>query len=80
MKTMVDNVATQILEAVLIADLDDLFSPAHVMHLEAKAVQSIAEESLENAAYRELLEKRLRVLEAGADTCTRHSRRKAIRR
>ncbi|KAI9845871.1 MAG: hypothetical protein M1838_001526 [Thelocarpon superellum] len=71
LKTVVDNIAAQAVEAVLVTGLDDLLSPALVMEMKADVVSRIAAESQETQDRRIQLSRTLTELEAGAATCKR---------
>ena len=73
MKTFVDNVAVQVIEASIVNNLAEVFSPLAVARMTAELVSQIAAESRENQTQRELLERRLQILKEGMDTCKRHT-------
>ena len=85
MKSMIDNVAIQAIETLLIRKLGDLLSPARIMQMRPDVVGKIAAESSENPLQRERLTRKLAVLQAGLETCKKHvgrpitSKSKAIR-
>jgi len=72
MKLVVDNMATQCVEDMLMRVIPDLFSPTVVMEMDISMVHLIAQESDENSLHREKLLEMAKVLEAGQETCRRH--------
>ncbi|KAK5718184.1 hypothetical protein LTS12_027708 [Elasticomyces elasticus] len=72
MKLVVDNMATQCVEDMLMKSIPDLFSASIVLEMDADTVEQIARESVENAARRDQLHNMARVLESGQETCRRH--------
>lgn len=72
MKTFVDNVAVQVVEAAVVNDLADVFNPLSVAQMSGELVSKIAAESQENQAQRDILERKLAVLKEGMETCKRH--------
>lgn len=72
MKTVVDNIATQAVEAQLVGKLGDLLSPARIMQMKPDMVSKIATETLDSRLRREQLTRKLVVLQAGLDRCKKH--------
>jgi hypothetical protein len=85
MKSMVDNIAIQVVETLLVGKLGDLLSPARVVQMKPDVVGKIAAESSDNWLQREQLTRKLLVLQAGLERCKKHvgrpttSESKAIR-
>jgi hypothetical protein len=73
MKTFVDNIAIQVIEASIIDNLVNVFNPLTVAEMEGELISKIAAESQENQTQRETLERKLRILEEGLNTCKRHA-------
>jgi hypothetical protein len=71
LERFVDDIAVEVIEAKLMSQLGDIFSPVAVSDMSADLVTSIAGESDENRALREQLAKQLDVLMKGSDTCKR---------
>ncbi|KAH7324040.1 interferon-induced GTP-binding protein Mx [Rhexocercosporidium sp. MPI-PUGE-AT-0058] len=71
LERFVDDIAIEVVEAKLISQLHDMFSPTTVISMPADLVTSIAGESEENRAQREQLNKQLEVLMKGIETCKR---------
>ncbi|KAK3613202.1 hypothetical protein LTR56_028019 [Elasticomyces elasticus] len=72
MKLVVDNMATQCVEDILMKSVPDLFSASIVLEMDADTIERIARESIENASRRDQLHNMARVLESGQETCRRH--------
>ncbi|KAF7937322.1 uncharacterized protein EAE98_001636 [Botrytis deweyae] len=77
MKTFVDNVSVQVIEASIVDKLADVFNPLAVAQMTNELVSQIAAESQENQTQREQLEKKIHVLEEGLKTCKWHAGRYA---
>jgi len=75
MKTFVDNVAVQVVEACIVNNLADVFNPLAVAQMTSKLISRIATESQENQTQRELLERKLHILGESMGTCKRHADR-----
>lgn len=75
MKTFVDNVAVQVIEASIVNNLADVFNPLAVAEMSSELISKIAAESQENQTQRELLERKLQILMEGMNTCRRHTGR-----
>ena len=73
MKNVVDNVATQCWEDLLIRPLPDVLTPATVIDMEEVEINRIAKEPAINTDQRDSLTRTLRVLELGLETCRRHA-------
>lgn len=71
MKRFVDDIAIEVIEAKLVSQLNNIFSPVTVTSMAADLVNSIAGESEENRAQREQLAKQLDILMKGSETCKR---------
>lgn len=77
MKTFVDNVSVQVIEASIVNNLPDVFNPLAVAQMTSELVSQIAAESQENQTQRERLEKKIHILEEGLKTCKWHAGRYA---
>ncbi|KAM0134335.1 hypothetical protein ACHAO1_005730 [Botrytis cinerea] len=77
MKTFVDNVSIQVIEASIVDNLADIFNPLAVAQMTSELVSQIAAESQENQTQRERLEKKIHILEEGLKTCKWHAGRYA---
>ena len=75
MKTFVDNVAIQAIEAPIVNNLADVFNPLAVEQMTSDLISKIAAESQENQTQREILERKVHILEEGLNTCKRHAGR-----
>ncbi|TGO28756.1 hypothetical protein BPAE_0023g00210 [Botrytis paeoniae] len=75
MKTFVDNVSVQVIEASIVDNLADVFNPLAVAQMTSELVSQIAAESQENQTQRERLEKKIHILEEGLNTCKWHAGR-----
>jgi hypothetical protein len=75
MKTFVDNIAVQGIEASIVHNLVDVFNPLAVAQMTSELVSKIAAESQENQTQRELLERKIHILEEGLNICKRHASR-----
>ncbi|XMA13663.1 hypothetical protein WAI453_006454 [Rhynchosporium graminicola] len=75
MKTFVDNVAIQVIEASIVDSLADVFNPLAVAQMDSELVLRIAAESKEHQTQREMLDRKLHILEEGLNTCKRHASR-----
>jgi hypothetical protein len=73
LKTFVDNIAIQVVEATLIGDLWSIFSPADVGQMSSELIARISAESTESQALRQQLDRKLRILEKGMEICQRYS-------
>lgn len=72
MKSIIDNIATQAVETLLVGKLGDLFSPARIIQMKPDLVGKIAAESSDNRLQRERLTRKLVVLQAGLERCKKH--------
>lgn len=63
MKTFVDNVAIQVIEASIISKLPDVFNPLAVAQMTNEFISKIAAESQENQTQREMLQRKIHILE-----------------
>jgi hypothetical protein len=61
----------EVIEAKLVSQLSNMFSPTMVISMTANLVNEIAGESEENRAEREQLTKQLETLMKGSETCKR---------
>lgn len=77
MKSLIDNVAIYIIEALLVTTLEELFPPARVLQMKPDLISKITAESSDNRFQREQLSRNLMVLQAGIATCKRYSGRSA---
>jgi hypothetical protein len=75
MKTFVDNVAIQVIEATIVNNLANVFNPLAVAQMDSEFVSTIAAESKEHQTQREMLDLKMRILEEGLNTCKRHASR-----
>ena len=71
-KNVVDNVATQCWEDLLIRPLPEILTPTTIVDMEAADIDRIAREPGVNADQRDSLTKTLQILELGLETCRRH--------
>jgi hypothetical protein len=78
MKTFVDNVAVQVIEASIVNDLANVFNPLAVAKMTSELISKIAAESQDNQTQRELLERKIDILEEGMNTCKRHASRQIL--
>lgn len=76
MKTFVDNVAVQVIEASIVSKLPEVFTPLAVAQMTSELILKIAAESQESQNERELLQRKIRILEDGMTTCKRHTNRR----
>jgi hypothetical protein len=72
MKSLVDNVAVQVVEALLVGRLGELLSPACVLQMKPDLINKIAADSSDNRFLREQLSRKLMVLQAGIETCKKY--------
>lgn len=72
MKSIIDNIATQAVETLLVGKLGDLLSPARIIQMKPDLVGKIAAESSDNRLQRERLTRKLVVLQAGLERCKKH--------
>jgi hypothetical protein len=72
MKSIIDNIATQAVETLLVGKLGDLLSPACIMEMKPDLVSKIAAESSDKRSRRERLTRKLVVLQAGLERCKKH--------
>lgn len=77
MKTFIDNVAVEAIEA-LIVGLPNSLSPSSILQMEPGLVSKIAAESTERQTLREQLSKKAAILENGLATCKRYVGRSAL--
>ncbi|OJJ35598.1 hypothetical protein ASPWEDRAFT_51601 [Aspergillus wentii DTO 134E9] len=77
LKTFIDNVAIQVVEALLIGDLWSIFSPSDVGKMSPDVISSITAESTESQALRKQLEQQLVILEKGIVICRRSNKNKS---
>jgi hypothetical protein len=73
MKTFVDNMAVQVIEAPIVNNLAEIFSPLAVAQMSGELISKIAAESQDSQTQRELLERQIHTLQEGMDTCKRHN-------
>ncbi|OKL57356.1 hypothetical protein UA08_07539 [Talaromyces atroroseus] len=71
LKRFVDDVAIHVIEAKLIAHLNNMFSPMTVLSMAPDLVQKVAGESEERRAEREQWAKQREILLKGIETCNR---------
>jgi hypothetical protein len=74
-KTFVDNTAVQVVEASIVNSLANVFNPPAVAQMTYELTLKIAAESQEKQDKRELLERKVNILEEGLKTCKRHATR-----
>ena len=72
LKTFIDNVVIQVVEAELIGDIWTIFTPSDVGKMTPEMLSKIAGESPEAQARREQLERKLEILRRGLETCLGH--------
>jgi hypothetical protein len=68
MKTFVDNVAVQVIEASIVNNLANVFNPLAVAQMTSELISKIVAELQENRAQKELLERRIDILDKGMNT------------
>ncbi|KAL9615063.1 MAG: hypothetical protein Q9167_000486 [Letrouitia subvulpina] len=73
LKTFVDNVGSQVVEALLMSGLHDLLSPGVVVGLQERELAWLAGEPEQNQMQRDQLNRKLTVLMSGLSTCKRYS-------
>jgi hypothetical protein len=71
LKTVIDTFGMYAIEAYLLAQLTDVFSPTVVLNLDDATISRIAAESDESVAEREDLTKKLKVLDSTMKTMQR---------
>ncbi len=69
LKQLVDGVAIQAVEACLIRGLENIMSPSSILEMDPDMVDRIASEPQEHQQQRELLTRKLAVLNSGLETC-----------
>ena len=69
MKTFVDNVCVQVVEASIMDRLPNLFTPTYVTQMREELLDKIASESNETQATRESLLRMVDILEKGLEVC-----------
>jgi GTPase SAR1 family protein len=74
MKNVVDNVATQCWEDLLIRPLPDLLAPTTVIDMGEVEIDKIAKEPAINVDQRDFLTRTIQILELGLETCRKHVR------
>jgi hypothetical protein len=72
MKNVVDNVATQCWEDLLIKPLPDILTPTTIIEMEAVEIDKIAKEPTINTDQRDSLTRTIQILESGLETCRKH--------
>jgi hypothetical protein len=72
MKNVVDNVATQCWEDLLIKPLPDVLTPTTIIEMEAEEIDKIAKEPTINTDQRDSLTRTIQILESGLETCRKH--------
>ena len=72
LKLLVDGVAIHAVEACLLRDLENVMSPSSILEMGADTVSRIASEPQEHQQQRELLTRKLAVLNSGLETCKRY--------
>lgn len=72
MKNVVDNVATQCWEDLLIKPLPDILTPTITLEMEAFQIDKIAKEPAANIDQRDSLTRTIQILELGLETCRKH--------
>jgi hypothetical protein len=72
-RTFVDNTTVQVIEASIVNDLANVFNPIAVAQMDSELISQITAESQENQTQREMLERKLRILEEGLNICKRHA-------
>jgi hypothetical protein len=74
MKNVVDNVATQCWEDLLIRPLPDFLAPTTVIDMGEVEIDKIANEPAINVDQRDFLTRTIQILELGLETCRKHVR------
>lgn len=69
MKSLVDNITIQCVEAVLVSRLDQALCPSQVMQMDTDLIEKIASESAEAQNHREALSRKLATLESCLSIC-----------
>ena len=72
MKNVVDNVATQCWEDLLIKPLPDVLTPTTIIEMEVVEIDKIAKEPTINTDQRDSLTRTIQILESGLETCRKH--------
>jgi hypothetical protein len=72
MKNVVDNVATQCWEDLLIKPLPDVLTPTTIIEMEVEEIDKIAKEPTINTDQRDSLTRTIQILESGLETCRKH--------
>lgn len=78
LKQLVDGVAVQAVEACLIRGLENIMSPSSILEMDSDTVNRIASEPQEHQQQRDLLTRKLAVLNSGLETCKRYVSRSTI--
>lgn len=76
LKVLIDNVASLAIENCLMEGLSEILSPANIMDMDDDLITAVAAEPEEAQIERQLLTEKLKVLEAGMQTCKRYVRRR----
>jgi len=72
MKNVVDNVATQCWEDLLIKPIPDILTPTKIIEMEVVEIENIAKEPTINTYQRDSLTRTIQTLESGLETCRKH--------
>ncbi|KAI9784540.1 MAG: hypothetical protein M1816_000806 [Peltula sp. TS41687] len=67
LKNITDNIAIYVVERTLVLNLGDMLSPARILQMEPELVSRLAAESQETSVLRDRLQRKLMVLQAGAE-------------
>ncbi|KAK4446965.1 interferon-induced GTP-binding protein Mx [Podospora aff. communis PSN243] len=71
LKRFIDDIAVQVIEEKLVAQLHNILSPVSIYKMPDDQVSRIAGESEESRSHREQLKRQLFVLKSGLETCKR---------
>ena len=77
LKNIIDNIAIYVVERTLVISLGDMLSPARILQMEPELVSRVAAEPQETHVLRDQLQRKLTVLQAGAEVCKRYVGRRA---
>ncbi|PGH28089.1 hypothetical protein AJ80_00346 [Polytolypa hystricis UAMH7299] len=73
LKTFVDNVSIQVVEADLVGDIWTIFTPTDVGKLTPEDISRLAGESTESQALRQQLRRKLKTLRKGLEICQKYT-------
>lgn len=72
MKSVVDKVATQCFEDLLIKPLPNILMPSAIVDMDPLEIDKLAKEPSTNVDQRDSLTKTVQILELGLETCRKH--------